>query len=116
MLFLIGLLFVALVSIKPKPKQLQAVQAPWQSPPVVSVPAPAPQVVYQQSPQVSYREQQIDEFALLMATEYRRMKDEEQRGLARESLQIAEAYRKISEQQNAETIHAKAALAFSPKP
>jgi hypothetical protein len=107
MLFLIGILFVALVSIKPKPKTVPQVQ------PIQSVVHPSPAAP--PAPQVSYREQQINEFAVLMATEYARMKDEEQRSLARESLQIADAYRQISEQQRAESIHAKAVAAFAAK-
>lgn len=120
MIFVVIVLFIVWASIKPAPKNSNSSstqpQASWVPPPAALQPTvPQPQIVYQQTPQVSFREQQIDEFALLMATEYRRMKDDEQRALARESLQVAESYRKIIEQQNAESIHAKAAIAFQPK-
>ncbi len=94
LVFFVLILLVVLATVgKKKPMQSQPNQPPvMQS--MMQHPV-QPQVIYQQSPQVSFREQQLNENAAMYAQEYRSMIDQEQREAIRESLAVAEAFREL---------------------
>lgn len=111
MFVLVLVLFIVLASIK-KPDAKTSALAPMNPPPVVSF---QPQPVAAPAP-VSYREQQLNEFALLLAEEHRRLADETQRASIRESLAVAEEYRKLTEESQRNQLRSNVAAMFAAKP
>jgi hypothetical protein len=108
MLLLVIVLFIVLASIKKKPGMQTFPQVIQSAVPVAAV-EPAPLRAY------SMREQELNDFALLLAEEHRRLADETQRAAIRESLAVAEEYRALTEERNRQDLRTKVAAAFSVK-
>jgi hypothetical protein len=112
MFVLVLVLFIVLASIK-KPSPRPSALASISPPPVVMPFQPSPVTA---SAPVSYREQQLNEFALLLAEEHRRLADETQRASIRESLAVAEEYRKLTEESQRNQLRSNVAAMFAAKP